>query len=96
MDPIYFARALSFPEAAAFIRGLEMRRREAWEQARYVAFFAARPHLKDFDFEDMPRFSWELKEQNKSKVANMKEFEALKKFALKRDKELLTKGKENG
>lgn len=92
MDPIYFARALSFPEAAAFIRGLEMRRREAWEQARYVAFFAARPHLKDFDFEDMPRFSWEKEE----KKVNLNELAALKEFALKRDEELLKKNKGNG
>lgn len=96
MDPIYFARALSFPEAAAFIRGLEMRRREAWEQARYIAFFAVRPHLKDFEFKDMPRFTWELKGNNKPKVVNMEEFEVLKEFALKRDEKLLAKGKENG
>ena len=60
MDPIYFGSRLTAYEAAAFVRGVARRRRAGWEQARYIAFFAARPHCKDtFTFESMGRFGWE-------------------------------------
>lgn len=97
MDPIHFARALSIYEAKLFIAGLNRRNRAGWEQARLTAFYAALPHLKDFKFSDMPTFSWEEDEtaDTRSEEEKLKEIEALRVFALARDKELL-KMKENG
>lgn len=60
MDPIYFGSRLTAYEAAAYVRGLARRRRASWEQARYVAFYAAKPHCKEgFTFESMGKFPWE-------------------------------------
>lgn len=60
MDPIYFGSRLTAYEAAAYVRGLARRRRASWEQARYIAFYAAKPHCKqEFTFESMGKFSWE-------------------------------------
>lgn len=59
MSPDYFARTLTLYEAQAFCRGLERRKHVAWETARYIAYFSAMPHLKNFSFEKMPKFSWE-------------------------------------
>ena len=97
MDPIHFARALSLYEAKLFIAGLNRRNRAGWEQARLTAFYAALPHLKDFKFSDMPTFSWEEVEttDTRTEEEKMKEIEALRAYALERDKKLL-KLKENG
>lgn len=96
MDPTYFARALSLYEASLFIAGLNRRCRAGWEQARLMAFYAARPHLKDFKFSDMPTFSWEEEVQDtRSEEEKLREIEALRAFALERDKKLLYI-KENG
>lgn len=97
MDPIHFARALSLYEARLFIAGLNRRYRAGWEQARLAAFYAARPHLKDFEFGNMPTFSWEDEKEAdpRSEEEKLKEIEALRAYALERDKDLL-KMKENG
>lgn len=60
MSPDYFGSRLTAYEAAAYVRGLARRRRASWEQARYVAFYAAKPHCKkEFTFESMGKFPWE-------------------------------------
>lgn len=62
MDTYYFRFRLNSYEARAFIRGLQRRQRPFWEQARYIASYAAAPHCKDFDVEKMGRFTWEAAE----------------------------------
>ena len=99
MSPEYFARALSLYEAKLFVAGLERRYHAGWQQARYAGYWAAVPHLKNFEHDKMPRF-WFEKEHDKAndtrtEEEKMKELEALRAYALERDKKLL-KLKENG
>lgn len=97
MAPEYFARALSLYEAKLFIAGVERRYHAGWQQARYAGYWAAMPHLKRFEFSDMPRFSFEEegKVDKKTEEEEMRELEQLRALALARDKEILMK-KENG
>lgn len=98
MAPEYFARALSLYEAKLFIAGLERRYHAGWQQARYAGYWAAAPHLKDFGPEKMKRFWFEENnedEDTRTEEEKMRELEALRAFALERDKQLI-KLKENG
>lgn len=98
MSPEYFARALSLYEAKFFIAGLDRRYHAGWQQARYAGYWAAVPHLKNFDHETMPRFWFERdneEEDARTEEEKMRELEALRAFALERDKQLI-KTKENG
>ena len=96
MSPEYFARALSLREAKLFISGLNRRYHAAWEQARMVGYYAAAPHLRDFDADKMPRFGWEEDSGNQqSAETSLAELEALRAYALARDEKLL-KTKVNG
>lgn len=99
ISPEYFARALSLYEAKLFIAGLDRRYHAGWLQARYTGYWAAVPHLKNFDAEKMPRFWFEEergeKEDTRTEEEKMKEFEALRAYALARDEKLL-KNKEDG
>lgn len=59
MSPEYFMRTLTFWEAVLFAKGVHRRYHTVWETARYTAFYAAKPHCKDFHFDDMGQFPWE-------------------------------------
>lgn len=94
MDPQYFAHTLTVHEALLFLRGLACRYHAAWEQARYVAFYAAKPHCKEgFTFESMERFSWEEEsgEQpvKRSKEEEEMEIRLLRERARARDKQYI-------
>ena len=95
MDPRYFAHTLTLYEARLFVAGLQRRRQESWEMARYQAFHSVAPHCKDFSFEKMPKFSWELETEGVTEMSEeekIKELEALRRYALNRDKQLLENG----
>lgn len=89
MDPIYFGSRLTAYEAAAYVRGLARRRRASWEQARYIAFYAAAPHCKrEFTFETMGKFSWEEDNNNTEQLTEewFDEIAKLRERAVARDK----------
>lgn len=88
MDPRYFAHTLTFYEAGLFLKGLERRKRTAWETARYLAFQVLRPYAKEgYTIDDMGKFYWEgkPKDEQKEKESLM----ALRERAQKEDEELL-------
>ena len=93
MNPEYFARALSLYEAKLFIAGLDRRYHAGWQQARYAGYWAAMPHLKNFDFEKMPKFFFEEEGDTDDRTAEEKaaELDALRAYALERDAKLLRK-----
>ena len=49
MSPEYFATRLRPYEAEAYLEGVDMQRRERWEQTRRQAFFTLVPWSKDLD-----------------------------------------------
>ena len=61
LAPEYFFRA-SLYELVHYAAGVRRRYRDAWQQARFIAFFAASPHCKDLDFDNMIKFSWEKRD----------------------------------
>ena len=63
MSPEYFMHALTFWEAVLFAQGVHRRYRNQWETARYIAFYAAAPHCKGFDFEKLGKFPWEKEDE---------------------------------
>ena len=94
MDPVYFARALTYREAALFLAGLERRYRAGWEQARMIAYYAVRPHVKVLSKSDLPQFPWERETDDvdtRTDEEKERELEALRAYAAQRDKELLKK-----
>lgn len=91
MAPEYFMHALTFWEASLFVQGVVRRYRPQWETARYTAFYAVRPHLKDFGFEDMGKLPWEKEDDEPvSKEQELEELEATLERIRIRDKQLKT------
>lgn len=91
MNPEYFKRLSTIREIELYMEGVHMRERAAWEQARYIAFYAARPHCKDLTFAAMGKFPWEEKEGKPSSMGMTAEQQeaalaALRERAAKRDK----------
>lgn len=86
MSPEYFARTLTFWEAVLFAQGVRRRYRTPWETARHIAFYAAAPHCKNFDFEKMGRFPWEeAQEEPVDEETRLKEEAELRKYIKERD-----------
>lgn len=71
-------------EAAAYMRGMELREREAWERTRRVMWAALRPHTRKEDFEptDVIKFPWEKDFIDTSEV-DEKELERIRNLAQK-------------
>ena len=93
MSPEYFAHSLTFWEAALFAKGVHRRYHTAWETARYTAFYAAKPHCKDFHFEDMGQFPWEKEEAGEAPLTaeqQAAELKALRERIRIRDEQLTT------
>ena len=94
MSPEYFARTLTVYEAQAYLKGLQRRQHPAWETARYVAFYAAKPHCKEtFTFDSMGLFAWE-KERAAAVADDEEEVRALREFARMEDEENLKRIKQ--
>lgn len=88
MPPEYFMHTLTFWEAVLFAQGVNRRYRQPWECARYVAYYAAKPHCKNFDFDKMGKFSWEKEVEEKplSEEDQLRELEDVRKRIMLRDK----------
>ncbi len=59
MSPAYFFYRMTWTEAAACLRGLERREREAWERTRWDVWASLRPWSKELEVTDVMRFPWE-------------------------------------
>lgn len=59
MSPAYFFYRMTWTEAAAYLRGLERREREAWERTRWEVWASLRPWSKGLEAGDVMRFPWE-------------------------------------
>ena len=60
---------MTFAEAAAYMRGLNMRDREEWERTRKIMWAAIMPHSKkNLDFQDIMKFPWEEEYIDTTKV----------------------------
>lgn len=84
MSPAYFFYKMTMAEAAAYMRGLELREREEWERTRRVMWAALRPHTRKKDFEptDVIKFPWEKDFIDTSEV-NEKELGRIRNLAKK-------------
>lgn len=86
MSPEYFMHALTFWEAVLFAKGVHRRYHTVWETARYVAFYAAAPHCKGFDFEKLGKFPWEKEDEAPvDKEQELREIEALRRRIAERE-----------
>lgn len=88
MSPEYFMHTLTFWEAALFAKGVHRRYRTAWETARYTAFYAAKPHCKDLDWDKMGKFVWEKEKEDEAPVdkeQELREIEEMRRRIAARD-----------
>ena len=80
MSPTHFFYEMTFPEAAAFMRGLQLKEREEWERTRKIMWAAIMPHSKKkLEYQDVIRFSWEENTDNEN--IDERELERIKKIA---------------
>ena len=70
VSPAYFFYRMTFAEAAAFMRGRELKEREEWERTRRVMWAVLVPHSKKRNFEpdDVIKFPWEKDSVDTSEV----------------------------
>ena len=59
MPPEYFMHACTVREAVLYVEGMHKRQHSLWAQARYIGYYSAAPHCKNFKFENMGQFPWE-------------------------------------
>ena len=78
MSPEYFMHTLTFWEAVLFAKGVHRRYHKQWETARYIAFYAAKPHCKNFQFDNMGQFPWEKEENSEPPLTAEQQAEELK------------------
>ena len=63
MSPVHFFFEMRLSEAAAYLRGMERREREAWERARWVVYSNLAPWSKEVtEPADVGKFPWEKEE----------------------------------
>lgn len=92
MSPEYFMHACTVREAILFLEGVHERQYSAWERARYISYYSAAPHCKNFKFENMGQFPWEKEiEAPIDEAQQLAEIQALRERALARDAEILKK-----
>lgn len=82
VSPAYFFYRMTWAEAAAYMRGRELREREEWERTRRVMWAMLLPHAKKSDFQpdDVMRFSWEADAIGTTKV-DEQELERIRELA---------------
>ena len=59
VSPDHFFYAMTFAEAAAYMRGMEAREHAAWERTRWEVWASLKPYSKHLDLKDVMRFQWE-------------------------------------
>lgn len=89
MSPEYFKHTLTFWEAVLFAQGVQRRYRTQWHAARYISFYAAKPHCKDLDWDKMGKFVWEKEDEPPiDPQEEARDLAALRARAQERDEEL--------
>ena len=69
VSPSHFFYEMTFGEAAAFMRGMQMRERDEWERTRRLMWAAIMPHSKKkLDFQDIMKFVWDDEYVDTTKV----------------------------
>lgn len=59
MEPTYFKQTLTPYEAEAYLKGIELSGRAAWEQTRMAAYCSLAPWSKDLKPGDVMKFAWD-------------------------------------
>lgn len=60
VSPSHFLYEMTFGEAAAFMRGMQMRERDEWERTRCIMWAAIMPHSrKKMEYKDVMKFAWD-------------------------------------
>lgn len=86
MSPEYFKHTLTFWEAVLFAQGVQRRYRAQWHTARYISFYAAKPHCKDLDWDKMGKFVWEKEDETSvNKEQELREIEELRRRVAERE-----------
>lgn len=87
VSPAYFFYRMTWAEAAAYMRGRELREREEWERTRRVMWAVMVPHAKNRNFEpsDVIKFPWEKDFVDTSRV-DENELERVRNLAKKFEK----------
>lgn len=87
VSPAYFFYKMTWAEAAAYMRGRELREREEWERTRRVMWAVMVPHAKNRNFEpsDVIKFPWEKDFVDTSQV-DENELERVRNLAKKFEK----------
>lgn len=69
MSPTHFFYEMTFSEASAYIRGMQLRERDEWERTRRMMWAAIMPHSKkELEYRDVLRFDWDDEHIDTTKV----------------------------
>ena len=83
VSPSHFFYRMTFGEAAAYMRGLQLREREEWERTRWMMWAAIMPHCKKkLEYQDIMKFTWDKDYVDTTKV-DEGELERIKELAKK-------------
>ena len=60
VSPSHFFYSMTFGEAAAFLRGMQRRDRDRWEQTRRIVHMIAQTNsTKELELVDVMKFAWD-------------------------------------
>lgn len=83
VSPSHFFYEMTFAEAAAYMRGLNLKDRDEWERTRKIMWAAIMPHSKKkLDFQDIMKFPWD-EEYIDTKKVDEGELERIRELAKK-------------
>lgn len=83
VSPTHFFYDMTFTEASAYMRGMQLRERDEWERTRCMMWAAIMPHSrKKLEYRDVMKFDWEMEHVETSTV-DEKELERIKELAKK-------------
>ena len=79
----HFFYSMTFGEASAYMRGMQLRDRDEWERTRCMMWASIMPHSrKNLEYRDVMKFDWEMEHVDTSTV-DEKELERIKELAKK-------------
>lgn len=80
MTPEYFKHHLRPYEAEAFLKGVELAQRAAWEQTRSVMYSNLAPWSKDLKPKDVMEFAWD-NERSAADAPSREKMESTRRWA---------------
>ena len=81
VSPDHFFYAMTFAEAAAYMRGMEAREHAAWERTRWEVWASLKPYSKHLDLKDVMRFPWEERAVTADEAVDEREIERIRNIA---------------